>query len=416
VDRVNWTTRALAATSAIGTLGTAVTFLFLHQSHEVPKLKKPAVGPPPPPLVKENVAIGRGDTLDDLLDRAGIDAASRVRMISEVRNVFDVRKFRAGSYLTLARSTPTSVESLEYVIDPDHKLRLSRSRESYRAAVEDIPGTVRTVPVCGTLQDSLFGSMERAGERPELAIRVAEIFAWDLDFYTDPQEGDEFCVVLEKKEYSNGQPSTYGRILAARYKNGDHVYEGWLFPGDEGRPHYYSRDGRSLESAFLRSPMKFDARISSGFSRHRFHPVLRIYRPHLGTDYAAPTGSPVQAIASGRVTFSGRSGGSGNMVRIEHANGYESLYLHLSRMYVRRGAHVEQGQLIGAVGSTGLATGPHLDFRMRRNGAYVNFQKLSPPRATQLDARQMQAFAAERDRYAALMDSGVQSAALEHVD
>ena len=239
------------------------------------------------------------------------------------------------------------------------------------------------------MQDSLFTSMERAGEQPELALRVAEIFAWDMDFYTDPQPGDQFCVLVEKKVYDNGQSPTYHRILAARYKNAETVYEGFLYPDVAGKPAYYSRDGRSLQAAFLRSPLRFEAAISSHFSRHRFHPVLRVYRPHLGTDYAAPVGAPVQAIATGRVTFCGRAGGAGKMVRVEHANGYESMYMHLSRILVRRGQHVAQGQRIALVGATGLATGPHLDFRLRRNGKYVNFEHFRAPRAAQLDANQM---------------------------
>ncbi len=365
-----------------------------------------------PRLITENVSIASGDTLNDILDRAGVDAPARMQMISEVKDVFDVRKFRAGTQLTLTRRDPASVESIEYIIDPDHKLRLARSHERFTAAVEDIPGIVKTTRLCGTVHDSLFNSVERAGESPELAIHVADIFAWDLDFYSDPQDGDEFCVLLEKKEYMNGQPPTYRRILAASYNNAGTVYEGWLFPDRDGTPRYYSHDGRSLESAFLKSPLRFEARISSGFSRHRFHPVLRRYRPHLGTDYAAPTGSPVQAIASGRVTFSGRAGGSGNMIRIQHANGYESMYLHLSRRFVHMGEHIAQGERIGAVGATGLATGPHLDFRLRRNGEYVNFQRFNPPRAAQLDRGQLADFARQRDQWAEMMRAGVQSASV----
>jgi murein DD-endopeptidase MepM/ murein hydrolase activator NlpD len=262
------------------------------------------------------------------------------------------------------------------------------------------------------MQDSLFQSMERAGEQPELAIRVAEIFAWDLDFYTDPREGDEFCVLVEKKEYENGQPPAYRRVLAARYNNAGKRYDAFLFSDADGRPQYFSRDGRSLQSAFLRSPMKFEARVSSRFSPRRFHPVLKIYRPHLGTDYAAPAGTPVQAVAAGRVTFSGYSGGSGNLIRIRHAGGYESQYLHLSRRFVRSGQRVEQGQRIGLVGATGLATGPHLDFRLRRNGRYVDFERFQPPRATRITAEQSGAFIAARDEFLAVMEAEYRSTAL----
>jgi murein DD-endopeptidase MepM/ murein hydrolase activator NlpD len=341
-----------------------------------------------------------------------MDEADRLAMISAARSVFNLRKLRVGSSLNLTRRDGGVIESLDYIIDPDHELRVARTAEGFEAAVVMIPGEIRVVPVCGTMQDSLFDSMERAGERAELALEVADIFAWDLDFYTDPQPGDSFCVVLEKKEYANGQPPTYRRILAARYVNSGTTYEGYLFPAGGGKAGYYSRDGRSLQAAFLRSPLKFDARVSSRFSRRRFHPVLKIYRPHLGTDYAAPVGAPVQAIASGRVTFSGRSGGSGNMVRIRHANGYESMYLHLSRRYVRVGQTVAQGQRIAAVGATGIATGPHLDFRLRRNGSFVNFERLKSPRAAQLAAREMKTFEPESARLAVQMDEALRAASI----
>ncbi|HWR51584.1 MAG TPA: peptidoglycan DD-metalloendopeptidase family protein [Bryobacteraceae bacterium] len=411
---MNLSTRALGMVLAIGTLGTFVT-LYRMRSTAPDSRPVPVQAPPVraaallPESITESVTIQRGDTLDDVLGRSGLDAADRVGMISAVKGVFNVKKLRAGSQLTLTRGNTGAAESLEYVIDPDRKLKLSCSAGTFRAAVVEIPGDLRVVPVCGILQSSLFESIERTGERAEVAMQVAEIFGWDLDFYSDPQPGDQFCLLLEKKEYANGQPAAYRRILAARYNNAGTVYEGYLFPDRSGKARYYSADGRSLESAFLRSPLKFEARVSSRFSRRRFHPVLRIYRPHLGTDYAAPVGAPVQAVGSGRVTYSGRSGGAGNMVRIRHENGYESMYLHLSRLFVRAGQGVRQEQRIAAVGSTGLSTGPHLDFRLRRNGNYVDFERLKPPRATRLGAEGMAAFAADRDRFAALLDQGLRS-------
>lgn len=365
----------------------------------------------PPALIAESLPIRRRDTLAALLERAGVDQTTKAEMIAAVEGTFDVRKLRAGSQLTLTRSQAGTLESLEYIIDPDRKLQLLRSDRSFAATVIDIPGIIRTVPVCGTIQGSLFESIERTGERAELTLRIADIFAWDLDFYTDPREGDEFCVLVEKKEYANGQPSTYRRILAAKYNNAGTLYDAYLFPGEDGKPRYYSSDGSSLQSAFLRSPMKFEARISSRFSYRRLHPILKIRRPHLGTDYAAPVGTQVQTVGAGRVVFSGRSGNAGNLIKIKHANGYETQYLHLSRMFVRKGQRVEQGQRIGLVGATGLATGPHLDFRFRRNGRFVDFERIKLPPAMKLSARQKDAFAAERDRLLALMESGSASSA-----
>ncbi len=357
----------------------------------------------------ERFAIRRGDNLEDLLARAGARRDDRLRIIAAVSGAFDVRKFRAGSELTLRRSQDSSIKSLEYIIDPDHQLEVSREGESYRARVEEIPGTLITTSVCGILEGSLFASIERAGEQPHiLAIRMAEIFAWDLDFYTDPRPGDEFCALVEKKVYLNGQEPSYRRILAAKYVNSGVRYDAFLFPGDDGKPQYFSGDGESLQSAFLRSPMKFDARVSSRFSHSRFHPVLKIRRPHLGTDYAAPTGTPVQAVASGRVTFSGRSGGAGNLIKIKHANGFETMYMHLSRRLVNSGQKVAQGQRIGLVGSTGLSTGPHLDFRIRKKGKYLDFERLKPPRTTRIAQAQFATFAAARDRFRSMMAPGPQ--------
>ena len=348
------------------------------------------------------------DTFTKALERAGVPRAERTAIIAIATQRFDVRKLRAGAGLTAGWSRSGTLESLECVIDPDHRFRASRSGGGFSGEVVDVPSTVRAVPVCGTLRGSLFESVERAGERAELALSIAELFAWDVDFYRDPQVGDKFCLLVEKKEYGNGQPPIYQRVLAGTYDNAGKLYDAYLFPDQDGRARYYSSDGRSLQSAFLRSPMKFDARVSSHFSTSRMHPVLKYARPHLGTDYAAPAGTPVQALGAGVVTSAGWSGDSGNLITIKHAGSYETLYMHLSRILVRRGERVEQGRTIGQVGSTGLATGPHLDFRVRRNGAYVNFERLRLPRVESVSAAENTAFAQTRDRLRGLLASGHQ--------
>ena len=354
-------------------------------------------------LISETLPIRRRDTLEVLLNRAGLDRAATVKAISAVKEAFDVRKFRAGSHLTFARTQDGILESIEYIIDPDNKLQLLHFDDNFVASIVEVPGTISTVPVRGTLKGSLFESMERAGERPELAIEMAEIFAWSLDFYRDPREGDEFNILVEKKVYDNGQPPTYKRILAAEYNNSGTVFDAYMFPGPDGKPYYYSGDGRSLQSAFLRSPLKFQARVSSNFSHRRLHPVLKVYRPHYGTDYAAPTGTPVHSVAAGRVTSSSRDRANGNIVKIRHANGFETMYLHLSKRLVRAGDRVEQGQRIGLVGATGLVTGAHLDFRLKKNGRFVNFRSLRLPPVATISEEQSEEFAAARERMLALM-------------
>jgi murein DD-endopeptidase MepM/ murein hydrolase activator NlpD len=176
-----------------------------------------------------------------------------------------------------------------------------------------------------------------------------------------------------------------------------------LFHDVSGAPAYFTPEGKSMKKAFLHSPLKFAAPITSHFSEHRFHPILKEYRPHLGIDYAAPTGTPVQTIGEGRVVFAGPKGGAGNLVEIQHSNGYTTYYMHLSRVLVRSGQHVEQGQSIGLVGMTGLATGPHLDFRIQRQGQFLNFERLPLPPSDPVAKRDWNEFAVLRDRALALM-------------
>ena len=181
-------------------------------------------------------------------------------------------------------------------------------------------------------------------------------------------------------------------------------YQALLFHDPEGRPAYYTADGKSLQKAFLRSPLKFGAPVTSHFSQSRFHPILKTYRAHLGTDYGAPTGTPVQTIGSGRVEFAGRKGGDGNMVRIAHSNGYETYYLHLSKIFVHAGEHVEIGKTIGLVGMTGLATGPHLDFRIAQKGQFKNFETLGLPPSEPVNKKNWAEFAEVREKWMPVME------------
>ena len=216
--------------------------------------------------------------------------------------------------------------------------------------------------------------MAETGETIQLAMLVAEIFSGQIDFDSDLQPGDSFDILVEKSNH-DGQFSGYGAVLGARFLTDGRDLRAfrWTDPAT-GKPSFYDENGRSLKRFFLRSPLRFEPRITSGFSRSRLHPIYRTYRAHLGIDYGAPVGAPVVAVASGAVVSAGWSGGGGNMVRIRHASGFESYYLHLSAFAkgIRAGAHVDQGQLIGRVGATGAATGPHLDYRLRKNGVFVN--------------------------------------------
>ncbi len=347
--------------------------------------------------------VKRGETFSEILAAMNFDSGTVYNATQAAKQVFNLRKIRPGAKLLLVRSPQGELRSLDYHIDPEHDLLVTKDGGDFHAQIKESPATVHIVPVSGTVQGSLFDGVTAAGESPELAVKLADIFAWDIDFNSDTQPGDTFRLVVEKKTYADGSDPSYGRILAAEYTNAGHVYQAVLFHDRQGRPGYYTAAGQSLQKYFLRSPLRFAARITSHFSYHRFHPILKIYRPHLGTDYAAPIGTPVQAIASGRVVYAGRKGEDGNLVKLAHSRGYETYYMHLSRVLVHPGQMVRQGQTIGLVGETGLATGPHLDFRLQQNGRFVNFERLQLPPAQPVAKADRAEFTTVRDRDMALM-------------
>jgi murein DD-endopeptidase MepM/ murein hydrolase activator NlpD len=354
--------------------------------------------------ITSDTVLKSGQRFPDLLEDLEFDPAVAAQIADAASQVFDFRKLRAGNRMRVVRSAAGAMKSLTYQVDRDTELEIEPAATGFHAELKTVPSEIKTVAVTGQINGSLFDSVIAAGETPELAVRMAEIFAWDIDFYTDPRPGDSFRLLVEKKEYKNGQPPTYDRILVAEYDNAGHPYRAGLFHDSRGVSAYYSADGQSLQKAFLRSPLKFAARVSSHFSRNRFHPILKIYRPHLGTDYAAPTGTPVQAIGSGTVAISAYKGGGGNTVEIRHTQGFESYYMHLSRRLVRSGQRVQQGQRIGLVGMTGLATGPHLDFRLKKRGSFVDFEHMKLPPANPVQKKDRREFLAQRDTWMKMLD------------
>ncbi len=343
--------------------------------------------------------IPTGENFMAALQKFGLSAGEAASASAAAQRAFNLRQVRAGNTITVGRSVEGTLREIDYKIDSDRMLKIVPEDGRFTALIEGIPSKMEVAAVTGRVDDSLFNAVEDAGESAELAMRLAQIFGYDLDFYTEPRQGDTFRMILEKKKYADGQTAGYGRILAAEYENAGKKYQALLFHDPEGRPGYYSGDGKSLQKAFLRSPLKFGALVTSHFSRARFHPILKTYRPHMGTDYGAPVGTPVQTIGSGRVIFAGRKGGEGNIVQIAHSNSYETMYLHLSRMFVRTGEHVEIGKTIGLVGSTGLSTGPHLDFRILQKGQYKNFEKLGLPPSDPVSKRNLPEFNAVREKW-----------------
>jgi murein DD-endopeptidase MepM/ murein hydrolase activator NlpD len=350
-------------------------------------------------------ALSKGATFASALEREGVKPQIAAQVTASAQSVFNLRQVRAGHELAIGRSPLGELRDVRYRIDTDSVLSIDRDGDNFHSEIDAIPSHTESVGVSGTVHDSLFQAVTDAGEKPELAMRLAAIFGWDLDFYTDPRPGDSFRVVVEKKVLDNGTPFDYGRILAAEYVNAGQAYRAVLFHDPSGNPAYYAPDGKAMKKAFLHSPLKFGAPITSHFSYHRYHPILKIYRPHLGTDYGAPIGTPVQTIGGGRVVFAGRKGEDGKLVKIQHANGYVTFYMHLSRILVHTGERVEQGQRIGLVGMTGLATGPHLDFRIEQHGRFLNIEHLALPPANPVAKRDWTAFVAARDQEMAKIGS-----------
>jgi len=336
-------------------------------------------------------------TFSEFLEAVGLEAGTVEKIVADTRPVYNLGRVRAGNRVTIVRSGKGDLRAISYRIDLDRVLWIRRGDDRFHAEIKLVPYVVTVAGVAGQIRESLFQALAEQAEADQLALEIADIFGWDVDFSTDPQPGDTFEVLVEKK-ILHGELLGYGRVLAAQYRNAGRLFRAVLFRDPLGRPAYYAPDGKSLQKAFLRSPLKFGATVSSRFSFSRFHPILKRSRPHLGVDYRAPAGSAVQAVAEGQVVSAGWQGDGGKTVRLRHAKGYETYYLHLSRILVRPGQRVHQGQLIGATGSTGLSTGPHLDFRVTQHGKFRNFLALKLPPAQSVARKDWDEFVAARAR------------------
>ncbi len=332
------------------------------------------------------------------------------------RKVFPLSQLRAGQSYSLSLQDDSLV-SFIYDIDREHQLSIRCEGEGCDVDRVAIPYTVQTETIYGTISSSLFEAVASSNESAELAVALADIFAWDIDFIRDIQEGDAFSALVEKR-YRDGQPAGYGRILAAEFNNQGQPYQAILFQDGDNPPQYYTPDGKGMRKAFLKAPLNF-SRISSGFTKKRFHPVLRVWRPHLAIDYAAPTGTPVRTVADGTVVKRSYDRSNGNLVRVRHANGYETTYIHLNKFVkgLKVGKRLKQGDLVGYVGSTGIATGPHLDFRMFKNGRPINPATVKSTTADPVSKGNLVAFQAEAVRLLSELEGGnIQQARVETAD
>jgi murein DD-endopeptidase MepM/ murein hydrolase activator NlpD len=338
------------------------------------------MGPPLPPepeiCILENT-VQRGDTVWAMLGE--YLTPQEIHLLGEqAKDIFPLTKICAGNPYAIELRDDAFCR-LVYEIDDEEKLAIERVGDGFSITRLPIMYDIERDTVAGTVSSSLFGAVSDAGESPEFAFQLAEIFAWDIDFFRELRKGDSFRAVVEKR-YRDGEFAGYGRILAAEFVNQGRAYRGFLFANAEGFPDYFNEQGESLRKTFLKAPLRF-SRISSGFTMRRLHPIKKVYRPHPAIDYAAPTGTPVRAVGDGRVFYAAYDKAAGRMIKIRHNSIYETYYLHLSGFAkgVKRGATVKQGDVIGYVGSTGLSTGPHLDYRMKKHGSYVNPRTIESP-------------------------------------
>jgi murein DD-endopeptidase MepM/ murein hydrolase activator NlpD len=351
--------------------------------------------------------VANRTTMDSMLRTHGLGATAVEEVVAAARAVFDPRRLRSLQPFLLERTVDGALRLFEYEIDADSFLRITRSPEAadrLRAEVLPIPKTLEHVTATGEIGEatpSLFQSIEAAGEGADLAIAMAEVFAGEIDFNSELQPGDRYTVTFERFR-REGRPNSYGVVTAARFENDGRVLHAFRFTTPGSKADYYDEKGRSLRRFFLRSPLKFVPQITSGFSARRMHPVLHTARAHRGVDYAAPSGAPVVAIAAGRVVSATFDNANGRMVRLRHSSGYESYYLHLSSFAsgVKAGVSIGQGETVGRVGATGLATGPHLHYGLKKNGVFVNplREHRNLPPGDPVPASAMAAFEAERTR------------------
>jgi murein DD-endopeptidase MepM/ murein hydrolase activator NlpD len=336
-----------------------------------------------PGLALVEVIVQRDDSLDRIFRRLRLSVTdlANVRALSGARAMLD--RLTPGERLLLLHRDGALV-GLERHVSLTQKLEVRRTDAGFEATVVAKPIETTTSVTHGVIGSSLFESANDAGLSDATVLKLAKIFGSDIDFMLGLRSGDEFTVEYERIN-QNGQYVKDGEILAARFVNQGQPYVAVRFVGPDGVGRYYTPDGRSLEKAFLRAPLEF-LRVSSGFSSARLHPILNLIRAHKGTDYAAPMGTPVYAAGAGRVTFRGEKGGYGNVIEIDHGGGIVTVYGHMSRFAaLKAGAHVQQGETIGYVGMTGLATGPHLHYEFHVNGKFVDPQKIKLTDAGPID-------------------------------
>lgn len=377
-------------------------YFFLFSSSSPPPPPVALQSEPPavqnPPLNTLEGGIKEGSNLFKSLLEKNIPPHWIDLIVSKLKPLVNLKKIRGGTYQLITDVKGELVKFI-YEASPTEIYEIEKDSQGYIAQRKKVILETHLVKVIGEIRSSLFEAMEAAGEQDMLAIAFADILAWEIDFYKDVREGDRFKVLVEKV-YKGGQFIQYGTIHAVEYQRGEKVIRGIRY-----REGYYNEKGISLKAAFLKAPLRFN-RISSKFSRARNHPILGGVRPHYGIDYAAPLGTPVWAVADGTVTFCGWNGGYGKQVILRHKNGYTTHYGHLSGYGpgIKKGVEVQQKQIIGYVGSTGLSTGPHLDYRLTKNHQFRNPLRETFPTGIPIDKTEMESFQKKKEEMLAWLE------------
>ncbi len=355
---------------------------------------------PPMAIIEANAAgywhhdrIRRGDTIGTVLSRLGVDDAVALTFLRTNPSARALYQLRPGKALNVETDADGRLLTLHVVTPEGERLAVSRDGEQLIASTGPAPTEIRWKMAAGEIRSSLFGAADAAGLPDLVTLQLADVFGGDIDFYQDLRRGDRFTVVYEMR-YVDGEAISAGRIVAAEFENRGRTLRAFLWRSDDGTENYYGQDGAPLRKAFLRSPMEL-SRVTSGFTNARFNPVLQTWRAHKGVDYAAPTGTPVRATGDAKVAFAGTQNGYGNVIELQHRGAFSTLYAHLSRIapQVKQNGRVMQGDVIGYVGQTGWATGPHLHYEFRVSGEQRNPLTVALPNGDPLPSTQRNAFA-----------------------
>lgn len=365
-------------------LGLVVLFSTFGLAQTKAQLEQPPMDPmiilAPIPMKHETHIIKRNSSVHESLINAGVDPKMIHDIVKTSKPVFNLRHIQPGTRFTISRVQSGEIGRISFDITPLSRLEIDYVDNKWKSDITEIETTKKLIYFSGTIKDSLWSSGIENKLSPEVIVDFAEVFGWQVDFSREVRKGDRWQFTIEKL-FAEGRTVGWGNIVYAEYQNKNSNYKAYFYKNKlTNTQGYFDENGNSLRKVFLKSPIKF-GRITSHFSRRRFHPIHRTYKAHNGVDYGAPHGTPIRAVGDGRIVKSGRFGGSGNMIVLDHVAGYQTKYLHLSRFQkgVRVGTKVQQGQVIGYVGSTGFATGPHLHFEMSKNKSMIDPLRVNLP-------------------------------------